>query len=498
MDLTWQQCQALVARCLYKFLLDGTLKAYGVIMEETVTSFQAQHYLIGCAFSLQTGIGYLIAPLASTFDRRVHPRIVASIGGFLAGLGFFGRAVLPSRNLWQLFACLSLSGVGFGLVNVITVISLKETFESAYPTAYSVTLLPSYIGIAVMPPLLEYLQREYGERIGMIVFGVLSWTLMLSGLFTPSGKTDSKDETEMTDIEILQTDQKGYDSTQGIQKQSQDADYGGLLNETTDIGDYTEKSKLLRNSATTKEGEANNIKMRESEKKGKLNKIIDAKRILKAWVLIVKNHPESLFLLFITILADYGFTSWSIFLVPYGEYLGLDSETAVWLSTLGGIAGLVGRFFCIFLFYIHRMKLPIGLLVPTLCVTSAYVISLFTNAFLALAVVSILSGFGLSVQACVVASWIHYCVCDDNFKTALYGFYVLAGMATLMGGIITGGIIDISGSYRVSFASLAILSFFQATAVLVWLFCPSVPSPEKEASSRKDKNTNCCSGNLLQ
>ncbi|KAJ8048935.1 hypothetical protein HOLleu_01450 [Holothuria leucospilota] len=131
---------------------------------------------------------------------------------------------------------------------------------------------------------------------------------------------------------------------------------------------------------------------------------------------------------------------------------------------------------------------------PVLCVTSAYVLSLFYSSFLALVVVSSLSGFGLSVQGCTLPAWLPSCVCEYNFKTALYGYYFICGIMTLAGGITTGGIVDISGSYRVSFASLAILSFIQATAVLFWLFCPSVPSPEKSASSRKDRITNCCSG----
>ncbi|KAJ8048937.1 Monocarboxylate transporter 7 [Holothuria leucospilota] len=435
MNLTWRQYQALIARCLYKFFLDGTLKAYGVIMEETVNSFHAHHYVIGCAFSLQTGIGYLIAPLAGVFDQRVHPRIIASIGGFLAGLGFIGRAFLPSSELWLLFLCLSLSGVGFGLVNIITVISLKETFESTYPTAYSVTLLPSYIGIAVMPPLLEYLQREYGEHIGMIVFGVLSWTLMLSGLFTPSGKTDSKEEIEMADMEMLHTNQLGNDTTRGVQKSCNGA-------ETTDMEDYNEQSKLFQHASSTTErvieGDIKGMKIRENGKCGESDETIVAWTGVKAWILIAKNHPEFLFLTFITILFDHGFTSWSIFLVPYGEYLGLDSSTAVWLSTLGGISGLVGRLFCIILFCVNRMNLSLGLLMPILCVTSAYVISLFYSSFLALAVVSILSGFGLSAQSCTLSSWVPSCVCEYNFKSAVYGFYALCGIMALSGGITTG------------------------------------------------------------
>ncbi|KAJ8048934.1 Monocarboxylate transporter 7 [Holothuria leucospilota] len=496
MNLTWEKCQVLVARCLYKFFLDGTLKAYGVIMEETVNSFQVHHYLIGFAFSLQTGIGLLITPFAGVLGRRVHPRIVASIGGFLAGLGFIGRAFLPSKELWQLFVCLTLSGVGFGLVNVITIISLKETFESSYFTvAYSVTQLPSYIGIAVMPPLLEYLQREYGEHIGMIVFGVLSWTLMLSGLFTPSGKTVSKDEEEMNsdDNEIFQTDQKGYGSTLGMQKLSHDVDREEALNETTNIEDCTDRSKVLLNASTTTDGGKKRIKMKK-EKYGDSNDTIVAWRGLKAWISIAKNHPEFLFLTVIIILLDDSYTSWSIFLVPYGEYLGLDSSTAVWLSTLGGIAGLVGRLYCILLFSVNGMNLYIGVLIPVLCVTSAYVISLSYSSFYVLALVSCLSGFGLSAQGCTLPAWFPSCVCEYNFKTVLYGSYVLSGIMTLTGGITTGGIVDISGSYRVSFASLAILSFIQAIAVVFWICCPSLPSPEKSASSRKGKLTNCCTG----
>ncbi|KAJ8048936.1 hypothetical protein HOLleu_01451 [Holothuria leucospilota] len=242
---------------------------------------------------------FLSAPLAGVFDKRVHPRIVALIGGFLAGLGFMGRAFIPSSEPWLLVLCISLSGVGFGLVNVITVISLKETFEPTYYTiAFCVCQLPSYIGIAVMPPLLEYLQREYGEHIGMCVFGVLSWSLMLSGLFTPSGKTDSKDETELADLELLE-----------MQKRSQDDNYEEPLNNTTGIEGCNEQSNVFQHAASTTkqdtEGRINRMKIRKMEKRGKSDKIPVAWRWMKAWIFIAKNHPEFLFLTFLTMLLDF-------------------------------------------------------------------------------------------------------------------------------------------------------------------------------------------------
>lgn len=72
------------------------------------------------------------APLASVFDKRVHPRIVASIGGFLAGLGFIGRAFLPSNKLWQLFTCLSLSGkVTYENGNIADVLTTVNVLQAS-------------------------------------------------------------------------------------------------------------------------------------------------------------------------------------------------------------------------------------------------------------------------------------------------------------------------------------------------------------------------------
>lgn len=63
MNLNIRKLKSFVSRCLYKFLLDGSLKAYGVIMEDTVHKFHSQYSIIGLAFSMQVGIGYLIGEL---------------------------------------------------------------------------------------------------------------------------------------------------------------------------------------------------------------------------------------------------------------------------------------------------------------------------------------------------------------------------------------------------------------------------------------------------
>lgn len=48
------------ARCLYKFLVDGTLKGFGVIVESTVKRLKSPYYLTGLTFSMQNGICFLI------------------------------------------------------------------------------------------------------------------------------------------------------------------------------------------------------------------------------------------------------------------------------------------------------------------------------------------------------------------------------------------------------------------------------------------------------
>lgn len=52
--------RSFIARCMYKFFIDGTLKSYGVILEKTVEDLNTAHSLIGWSFSLQIGACYLI------------------------------------------------------------------------------------------------------------------------------------------------------------------------------------------------------------------------------------------------------------------------------------------------------------------------------------------------------------------------------------------------------------------------------------------------------
>lgn len=58
--LTLNQWRSFLARSVYVFFLNGTLKSYGVILMDIVKKLDSKHYLVGWAFTLQTGAGYLI------------------------------------------------------------------------------------------------------------------------------------------------------------------------------------------------------------------------------------------------------------------------------------------------------------------------------------------------------------------------------------------------------------------------------------------------------
>ncbi|XP_071853427.1 monocarboxylate transporter 7-like isoform X3 [Apostichopus japonicus] len=416
MNLNIRKLKSFVSRCLYKFLLDGSLKAYGVIMEDTVHKFHSQYSIIGLAFSMQVGIGYLIAPLATFLNERFNSRLVAIVGGFLAGMGYIGRALFPPKTILHLLMYLSVSGFGFGLVNVITVVSLKESFEADYATAYSISMFASYIGVATLPPLLSYLEQSRSVEEGMLVLGIITSTLVVTGFFT-----DTTKNTKSEDSSYVETDSGELGSKpKGLSIEDNDFKAETALDETTGGPGYTETSQLMLQRSSNDE----------ESKEG-------TKSSFKAWMRLFSKHPEFVALLYISTIGDMEFTSWSIFLVPYGEYLGIDSTTAVWLSTIGGISGFIGRVYSSVLFYHKRMNLTLGFHLPLSCLVVGYVISFIDSTFLALAATALLSGFGISVQSCVSSSLLPSCVCSYHFKHAVTVYYGIGGFATLLAGFST-------------------------------------------------------------
>ncbi|PIK37283.1 putative monocarboxylate transporter 3-like [Apostichopus japonicus] len=167
------------------FFYLGSMKSLSVILNDTVSQTRGSIPLVALSFSILQGVAYVAAPPVIRLMKVVSSRTIVVVGGFLVGAGFICEAFLVS-NLWTLYISIIISGVGFGLNNIPLYIAISDSFGDSFGTVMSVTGFFANIGIAVVPPLLEYWREKYGLAGALTLFGAFMWNQILSGVLIQS------------------------------------------------------------------------------------------------------------------------------------------------------------------------------------------------------------------------------------------------------------------------------------------------------------------------
>ncbi|XP_071837087.1 monocarboxylate transporter 12-like isoform X2 [Apostichopus japonicus] len=327
-------------------------------------------------------------------------RTIVVVGGFLVGAGFICEAFLVS-NLWTLYISIIISGVGFGLNNIPLYIAISDSFGDSFGTVMSVTGFFANIGIAVVPPLLEYWREKYGLAGALTLFGAFMWNQILSGVLI-----QSKANTE----------------------HSNDDKYNPIRDEE---GDDILPSQPEESATAAK----------------------NSGGIYQAIV----SHPTMLCLYAAQFFHMFVFTSWSIFLLPYGVEKGYEQGDAVLLSTFGGSGILLGRAVIMFVFYLKWQSSVVVIVLPNVLLMATFVLTIFTQKFFSLCFESCVMGICLGYTTSWMFCYGKDIACLPHFNsTAAWSMLCLGFGVTFSAGI-SGFIHDIRGAYVDVFLFMTIL-----------------------------------------
>lgn len=284
----------------------------------------------------------------------------------------------------------------------MTVTSMKATFKESFPLAHMLATPGLNIGSATMPLLLEHLMNLLGNDFGILSFGLFCMAIILAGCILP------------VPAEIYDT-----------RSDKDDAIDGNVNEETSGL-----LSSGSNDAITSGDGERSN---RESE-----GIRSSSWKEIKFFFCVPCRHPQVAFLFLTSIFLDASYICWSIYLVPYGEYLGLDSKTAVWLSTIGGSSAFVGRVLSIIILHQNMSYRFTSFLLPSLVTVIGYIFSLFFDGFWIISLTALLSGLGIGMQMGLPSSILPYWVCDNCFKSGLVWRYTIAGISCQLGAMAIG------------------------------------------------------------
>ncbi|KAJ8033382.1 Monocarboxylate transporter 2 [Holothuria leucospilota] len=366
--------------CMRMFLFSGSIKSNGVILQDIVKQLETSSSLVAWAFALQNGVAYIIcklpllSPVSLLLLNVFSNRQLCIFGGILSGLGYI-YCGLNLKHVWQLYVGLITSGIGFGFSVLSSYLVLQEQFEThQLPKVISVSVMFEFLGVAALPPVLQFLWTQYGLHNSLILFGAIVCNTVVCGV--AARKPRRKIPRDQT---------------------------------------VNQEKETLPECTNTSFG----------------------RRIFSYFSsLFAHKHLATVFI--VEFIEYYIFVSWALFLVSLGTTLGLSSEEAVLLSTAGGMGGLLGRILTVLISYADKLNAISSSLIPFVTTGLVFIVLGFLSNFYMIAALVFISGVSLGYSSSAVLSLVPTVVCRNHYQGAVNVEIIVEGVAMQFAGLLSG------------------------------------------------------------
>ncbi|XP_071826570.1 uncharacterized protein [Apostichopus japonicus] len=483
---------------------------------------------------------------------------VDGVSALLAGLIF----VAPS-------AVSHCVGVGFGFLFLPAVLCLKETASGQFASLMPLATTGSYVGIIVLPGIVEVFLKNYGLHATFCMFGALAYNTIPCGLVLSdvrSGKQStegsgvqsrsetipfklrriesniqlraeegsssleavmavkseitypSNSQSETNNVQDkLNTDWESNTSNSGVQSRSETipskqrgiesniqsrAEEGSssleaviaVKSEITYPSNSQSETNNVQDKLNT-DRESNNSKIQTTTNPFAAERIIQTVKSIKSFIqtflVQFKLFGDVVFTLyFITVnMRKFPSNSWTLFLIPLSQELGVTKQTAVIISAIGGVGGIMGRFLAAVSFKVSKTISPLTLF-ATYYLCDAFIFALFpttTNVIL-LGICAFFSGLLLSAKAGMTSGILLHLTTAETFRQAFGLVDCGCGVYSLLTGFISGASYDVYGSFKNLFRISALVCAISCVFVICIIFLQKLKK-KKHADSENGEDS---------
>lgn len=186
---------------------------------------------------------------------------------------------------------------------------LKEHFKEDYPAVMPLSMMGSYVGITVLPPLMEVCRLAYGSKGTYLIFGALCWNLIPCGLLLQSPSV-----TEPENYQLVKEMKRSNDEDDNEQSDEE---------EEGDVMEREDSDNSLKKMIRNKNANA-------------------ALSVIAEQMGVFKSGFFCLFF-FVANMRKIPADGWTLFLIPHLIKRGLNSFQAAEVASVGGMMGVVGR-----------------------------------------------------------------------------------------------------------------------------------------------------------
>ncbi|XP_041484355.1 monocarboxylate transporter 1-like isoform X1 [Lytechinus variegatus] len=476
---------------LSKFVINmwcGIPKSFGVILPEMVDRFSANYATLGFICSIPGTITHFLGPFTSLLLERVDHRVAAMSGAVIIAVCLISCGF--TYNLTVFGILLGLTGVRSFVYFPITLL-LNKYFKENYVLANTLASFGITTGIMFLPIITERSLEAYGYQGVFLILGGIMLHLVAAAAVIRKPIYNTRDHiTEQVSSDMSDTDASkvcyhelcdGEKCSLKIEGSQQDKrtigesrkdateidEQEGLL--SYDDGDI-HRNPQQHSGSNPEVPEEQHNRLTTDDHHG------DGSQDTFCWLLISRCKlflaNEALFLICIPsfFFYVYAFEAWVLFLVPHAEDLGISSSRAVFLSSIGGVGGLIGRLIVVVLLVRKIDMIKIYIIVGFIT-SLTFFLDFIDESFLVRSIWAFIQGVCFFIQDTCDATYLKFVLRDEsNFSFAL-GLILLAHcFGSTFSGVFTGTLLDFTQSYTKVFMITGISSAcFTVNVTVIYL-----------------------------
>nr|XP_054772303.1 uncharacterized protein LOC129280288 [Lytechinus pictus] len=513
---------------LSKFVLNmwaGVPKSFGVLLPEMIDRFSANHATIGFICSIPTTFTLFLGPFASLLLERVDHRVAAMSGAVIIAVCLISCGF--TYNITVFGILLGLTGVRSFVYLTIT-LQLNEHFKENFISANTLASFGVTAGMVFIPFITERSLEAYGYQGVFLILGGIMLHLVAAAAtirkpiyntrdhITEQASSD-KDTSKVCCHELC----AGEECSLKIEGSKQDKrTTDGSKNCTTELdaevswhpeGNPCPPTNPIVDLSNLNEGkrcEAERVKSYDDvyqrngqervpllesgsypdmpgetrDNSNTLTAIDDyqdhgdgsqntfCSLLISRCKLFMATKPFFLICIPSFFFYVYTLNAWVLFLVPHAEYLGISSSQAVFLSSFGGVGGLIGRLIVIGLLYKKIDMFKIFIVVGFINSLSFF-LDFIGESFLVRSVLAFIQGVCFFIQDTSCATFLKFVLRDEsNFSFALGLTMLVHGCGSITTGVVTGALLDFTQSYTKVFMITGISSAcFTVNVTIIFL-----------------------------
>ncbi|XP_071480854.1 monocarboxylate transporter 9-like [Diadema antillarum] len=182
------------------FLETGTVRSFGVILNDMTSDFGTSTAYIGTIIGMAHGATYWLSVMNTPLLRRFSVRQVVMVGGLVGSAGLILSSLANIGS--QFAAALFMFGIGFSTVVLPANSSPVDYFPDLFEIASSINLTGGGIGLMILPLLFEVFVENYGWRGALMILGAINLNTMVSGaLMEPIPKAEATATSSEEDLQ---------------------------------------------------------------------------------------------------------------------------------------------------------------------------------------------------------------------------------------------------------------------------------------------------------